>query len=351
MGRQLKLFLSTLMLIMFATVANAALTVHFIDVGQADAMLIRCDGQNMLIDGGNREDSSKVYSFLKSKGVTKLAYVINTHPHEDHVGGIPGALQLCPVNCVYAREYSHDSRVYTNFVNARARRGRQITIPANNTTFKLGGAKVRLFNPSADYGGNTSIVTKVTYGKTSFLFTGDMEDEQEHWLMNTGANLRATVLKVGHHGSRTSTGYVFLRNVMPKYAVISVGKNNSYGHPSSETLSKLRDEGAKVFRTDMQGDITCVSNGKKLTWTTKRNSGATTNSTGASRGYYAGSSHNKASKFGKTVVKAAFIGNSSSNKFHRPGCSYMPQPQNQVAFKSRAEAIKAGYEPCKRCNP
>ena len=180
---------------------------------------------------------------------------------------------------------------------------------------------------------NTSIVLKVSYGDTSFLFTGDAEYEEEQSIMNAGYDISADVLKVGHHGSDTSTSYLWLRTIMPEYAVISVGSGNSYGHPTEEVLSRLRDADTAVFRTDMQGDIIAVSDGKEVTITPSRNAGAKTNETAAEK------------------IDAAYIGNKNSKKFHRPDCHTLPKESNRVFFSSRAEAVNAGYSPCGQCNP
>ena len=245
-------------------------------MGLADAALVLCDGEAMLIDGGNKADSNLIYTYLKKHNITHLDYIIGTHGHEDHIGGIPGALQVATVDTVYCPVTSYNSQAFKNFANAVKNRGKSITVPTVGTTFDLGSATCTILavNPKADDPNNTSIVMRIVYGETSFLFTGDAEREVEQTLLNSGVNLKSDVLKVGHHGSDTSTTYPFLREIMPQYAVISVGTGNTYGHPTEATLSRLRDADVVTFRTDKQGDILCVSDGRTVTFTPSRNANA-----------------------------------------------------------------------------
>ncbi|MBE7063090.1 MAG: MBL fold metallo-hydrolase [Clostridia bacterium] len=246
---------------------DAAFAVHFIDVGQADAALVVCDGKSMLIDGGNAEDSNLIAAYLEKQEISHLDYIICSHAHEDHVGGLSGALSVCTAGAVFAPESEADTRAYRNFKEKTADQGLEIQNPAPGDRLKLGRAGVLFLGPvteDKDDLNNTSVILKVTYGETSFLFTGDAEREEEQDVLDTGMDLSATVLKVGHHGSSTSTSYPFLREVMPEYAVISVGKGNDYGHPHKETLARLRDADAAVYRTDEMGDIVMTSDGKTV---------------------------------------------------------------------------------------
>ena len=248
---------------------QSSFQIQFIDVGQADAALISCDGHYMLIDGGNKADSNVIYAILKRNNITHLDLVVGTHGHEDHIGGLPGAFQYATADKTLCSVTSYSSKAFQNFAAAANSRGGGITVPRVGDTYMLGSARVEILGVNEDSdANNTSIVLRIDYGSTSFLFTGDAEREAEQAILNRGANLSATVLKVGHHGSNSSTTYPFLREIMPKYAVISVGTGNSYGHPTDNTLSRLRDAGAQVFRTDLQGDVFCSSDGRTVTfWT------------------------------------------------------------------------------------
>ena len=315
---------------------GSTLAVHFIDVGQADAALVRCDGQTMLIDGGNVADSSLIAAYLKKLNIDYLDYIVCTHAHEDHVGGLSGALSVAGAGTVYAPETAVESDAYDNFVRKVTEQNLQITHPEHGRVINLGSSSVQFMGPvteATDDVNNTSIVLKVRYGQTSFLFTGDAEYDEELNIVDAGYDLSADVLKVGHHGSDSSTSYIFLRHVMPKYAVISVGKDNNYDHPSAKTLSRLRDEGAEVFRTDLQGDVIATSDGENISFVTERNETAQTNPTEIE------------------ATEGAYIGNINSKKFHKPDCNSLPAEKNRVYFSSREEAVNSQYEPCGNCRP
>ncbi len=311
------------------------LAVHFIDVGQADCALLLCGGASMLIDGGNVEDSSLVVSYLKEQDVSQLDYVVSTHAHEDHVGGLSGALNVCKADVVYSPVTEYDSKAFRDFKKYTEAQGLSLTKPTPGETFHLGDALVEILGPLKDYGedtNNSSIVLKVTYGETSFLFTGDAERGAEADLLDAGYDLRATVLKVGHHGSDSSSSYPFLREVMPTYGVISVGTDNSYGHPTDGALSRLRDAGVTLYRTDMQGHIIATSDGKTVTFETKRAAATPTNPTAQ-----------------ESNEADSYIGNVKSLKLHVPSCPNLPSESNRVYFDSYHAAIEEGYTPCGTC--
>lgn len=255
----------------------SSMEVHFIDVGQADAALVLCDGDSMLIDGGNKGDSDLIYTYLKKLDISYLTYIVATHAHEDHVGGLAGGLNYAEVGTVYSPVTTYESDAFSDFKKYVEKRNAQITVPSVGDRFELGNAVVEILGLNAGNETNdTSIILKVTHGDISFLFTGDAEREAEQTVLNSGCDLSSTVLKVGHHGSANSTTYPFLREIMPAYAVISVGEDNSYGHPTQEALSRLRDAEVKVFRTDLQGDIIAVSDGQNVVINVKKNADADT---------------------------------------------------------------------------
>lgn len=313
--------------------------IRYLDVGQADAALVLCDGQSLLVDGGNVADSSLIVAVLKKLDITHLDYIINSHAHEDHVGGLAGALNACTVGQVMCPVTSYDSKAFSSFTKYTEAQGKGIQIPKPGDTFELGSSTVKILGPVQDYSetNNTSIVLRIDYGQTSFLFTGDMERNAEQDLLEYWGEdeFNATVLKVGHHGSETSTSYTFLRAVMPSYGVISVGKGNSYGHPNEATLSRLRDAEVNVYRTDIQGDIIATSDGETVTFTVSKNELIETNPTIKN----------------SEDTEIEYIGNLNSHKFHLPTCHTLPADKNRTYFNSREEAIGAGYSPCGNCNP
>ena len=314
-------------------VSGEGLTIRYIDVGQADCALLECDGQFMLIDGGNRDDSQLLVSFLEQQGVKELAAVVCSHAHEDHVGGLPAVLAVYPTKAVYAPTKTYSSSIFDKFVYYTDQQGLEITIPAPGDRFSLGQAVVTVLGPVKSYAetNDTSIVLRVTYGETNFLFTGDMETEAENDMLDYWegkVDWKADVLKVGHHCSNTSTGYRFLNEVNPVYGVISVGKGNDYGHPHKEPMSRLRQAGVTILRTDELGTIQAISDGKEVTFTWQNQSAAPENAEAAPQ---------------------VFIGNRNSKVFHAPDCKNLPSEKNAVQFSAYQEAIDAGFTPCGSC--
>jgi competence protein ComEC len=316
---------------------EAPFEMHFIDVGQALSVLVECDGQYMLYDGGNVDDGSLIVSYLQSQGVEQLEYVFCSHAHEDHVGGLAAALAYFPAYHVYSPVTEASTKCFKDFVKYTQQQGLQVEVPAVGTTWPLGGATVTMVGPVAQYSdtNDTSIVLRIEYGSTSFLLTGDMEKTAETDLVNSGVNLRADVLQVGHHGSSTSTGYLFLNAVLPEMGVISCGTGNKYGHPHEETLSILRDAKVDVYRTDLQGTITIGSDGQNFTVGTEH--------------FVPDSQLNPTDPSASSTAQQAYIGNVNSKKFHLPTCANLPAEKNQVPFSSYDEAIAAGYTPCASC--
>ena len=324
------------------------LTVTWLDVGQGDAAVIQCGGQSMLIDGGKPEKSSYIYAWLQQHGLSYLDVIVATHVDADHIGGLSGALNYASVGTAYCPETTGTTETFQSFVKYLAQRGKQITVPTADETFALGGAQIQILGPlhRAEDSNDNSIVLKVSFGATSFLFTGDAERAEEQDLLNSGVNLQSTVLKVGHHGSDTSTSYPFLRAVAPQYAVISVGAGNSYGHPTEAVLSRLRDAGVTTFRTDMQGEITAVSDGQTINFSTEKNAVAI-----ASANAGGGNADGAA---GAGTTAGSYVLNTNSHKFHLPSCSSVEtiSPKNRKDVnESREQIISEGYAPCKRCNP
>ena len=316
---------------------DAAFQMHFIDVGQALSVLVECDGQFMLYDGGNVDDGSLVVSYLQNQGVEQLEYVFCSHAHEDHVGGLAAALAYFPACHVYSSVMEASTKCFNDFVKYTQQQGLQLEVPSVGTVWPLGSATVTLLGPVTQYSetNNTSLVLRIDYGNTSYLLTGDMEKTAETDLVNSGANLKADVLQVGHHGSSTSTGYLFLNAVLPEMGVISCGTGNKYGHPHEETLSILRDAKVDVYRTDLQGTITIGSDGQNYTVATEH--------------FATDAELNPTDPAASSTAQQAYIGNVNSKKFHLPSCANLPAEKNQILFSSYDEAVAAGYSPCSSC--
>lgn len=245
------------------------LKVHFIDVGQADSILIECDNEFMLVDGGNNDDKDNIIDYLKKQGVERLKYVVATHPHEDHIGGLDNVIRAFDVKKIFAPYVEHTSKTYYNLLEAVALKNLKMKQPEVDSQVSLGRSTITFLAPNKDYGtdlNNWSIGLKVTNGVHTFIMCGDAEAEAEADIIEAVHGLKADVLKLGHHGSSTSSSDAFLDAVNPEYGVISCGTGNSYGHPHKETLDKLDARNIKYFRTDQKGTIVAVSDGEVITW-------------------------------------------------------------------------------------
>lgn len=248
---------------------ESTFAIHFFDVGEGDSTLVECDGHYMLIDGGNPGTSSFLYSYLENHEIKHLDYMVCTHAHEDHVGGLAGALNYATVGTVYAPIIEYDTRAFQSFVKYVHKQGKSITIPKAGDMVSLGNARVEIIGPvdvsmAADNENNSSIVLRIIYGDTSFLITGDAEAEEEESILDAGYDVKSTVLRIGHHGSSTSTSDAFIKAVKPDCCVISVGAGNQYGHPHDDVLDRISKYNATVYRTDRDGEIKCISDGKTV---------------------------------------------------------------------------------------
>ncbi|AHF07063.1 ComEC/Rec2 family competence protein [Desulfitobacterium metallireducens] len=253
------------------------LRVSYIDVGQGDSILIQIpNGKNVLIDAGENDQGDKVVSYIRSQGVKRLDLTIWTHPHSDHIGGADAVTKAFDIGQIVMPKQTSSTQSFRSLLTAISQKGLKITEAKAGLKLDLGSeVKAEMLAPNStqyeevnDY----SAVLRLTYGQTAFLFTGDAQSESEQEMMNAGYDLRADVLKVGHHGSRTSTSAAFLARVQPEYAVISVGNDNDYGHPTVNTLTRLQKAGVSLYRTDESGTVVAESDGKNITFTVGRTS-------------------------------------------------------------------------------
>ncbi len=250
--------------------AEGTAEVHFIDVGQGDSELIRTKNKTALIDCGERDQYNEVISYIENLGIKRLDYVIVSHPHSDHMGGMSYILDKFDIGLVIMpnvrKELTPTSNAYKRLLEAISENDIAAEFAEAGTSYPLDEGEITLLSPVEDYDdlNNYSVTVKFCYGEDSFLFTGDIEKEAENDILESGADVSADVLKAAHHGSSTSTCREFLQAVDPKYAVIEVGEGNDYGHPHKETLKRLEKADILIYRTDILGSIVFVSDGSGL---------------------------------------------------------------------------------------
>lgn len=240
------------------------LNVYYFDVGQADAILLENNNKYMMIDAGNNADGELLVNYMKNLGVTSLEYLIATHAHEDHIGGLDNVINSFEIEKFYMPDVITTTKTFEDVITALENKQVAFETPKIGDIFVFGGVKFEVLHLSDDDSdlNDTSIVVRALYGNNSFLFMGDATNNVEKNILNS--NIDSDVLKVGHHGSRYSSSVNFLDKVTPEYAIISVGEENSYNHPHSPTLTKLSDVGAKTYRTDKDGTIVVSSDGDNI---------------------------------------------------------------------------------------
>lgn len=348
---------------------NSEMEVHFIDVGQGDATLIKADGHYMLIDAGDNSKGTTVQMYLQKQGVTKLDYLILTHTDADHIGGADVIVTKFDIDTVFMGDFKKDNKTYEELINAFQYKAMNYSVPKVGEQYTLGNALFTIVAPNKTYStpNNSSIALLLKNGDNTFLFTGDCEEEAEKDILANGINIDCDVYHLGHHGSRTASTQEFLNAMTPVFGVISCEEGNSYGHPHAEPLNNLRTMGVQLFRTDEQGSVIAYSDGKEIKW-----------NCAPSETWQAGESIKSSvseqtpqvqEPIQETVITEPqkevvvepvievqeneyVIGNKNSKVFHRPSCSRLPKEKNRVIFNSREEALAAGFDnPCDNCNP
>lgn len=348
----------------------APMEVHFIDVGQGDATLIKCGDSAMLIDAGENDKGTLVQNYLRKQGVKSLDYLIITHPDSDHSGGADVIITKYDIDTIIYPNYTKDTATWRDVVKAMDYKNYKVTEPVIGDTYKLGDAEFTIIAPNSDdYGDNAndySVGIILRHGNKKFIFTGDAEEAAEKDIVKNRIDIKADVLQVGHHGSKTASTAEFLETVDPEYAVISCGQDNSYGHPHAATMNSLRSMSVKVFRTDEQGSLVATSDGKKITWNaapsdtwkageptgSSANNNSVTSSSSASNKQESTPAVEEPKKDTQQDTKTiTYVLNTKTKKFHKPSCSYLPTTNRKDTNKSRDEIIAQGYDPCKKCNP
>lgn len=305
---------------------------HFIDVGQGDCTLIQSGDINILIDAGTTESGNTIYNYLKNHKIKHLNYFIGTHPHEDHLGGAASILSLIDVEKVFLNSDTSSAYFFERFVDTLIERNITPLRPDMDCIYEIGPFRIRFLSPKNDFGNanDNSLITMIEFGDIKALFMGDAERSVESELIQSGKNISADILKVGHHGSRYASSAEFLNAVHPGVAVIQCGKDNSYGHPHEEAVNRLTSAGASVLRTDYEGSIVLATDGKTIQKTT-------------------GETYEKPDASDK--ISLIYIGNLKSKVFHTESCPNLPNDKNRTEFSVREDAVNSGYKPCGNCKP
>lgn len=348
---------------------SSTMEVHFIDVGQGDTTLIKCDDQAMLIDAGDDSKGTAIQNYLQKQGVTKLDYIILTHPDADHIGGAPVVITKFDIDTVFMSNYEKDNKSYMKLIQALDNKLLKWTTPKVGDTYSLGNASFTVIAPNGEYSdpNNSSVGIILKNGENKFLFTGDAEEEAEFDSVDNGIDISADVYQVGHHGSKTASSEKLLAAVKPEYAVLSCAEGNKYGHPHSKTLNSLRAMGVKVFRTDEQGSIIATSDGTNITWNCAPSetwqAGESTESAKVEESAKVAESANNKSEVVAAVpaqeeTVAAPAPSSTDDIivhitktgecYHNAGCGSLSRSDMEVTLE---KAKAKGLRPCERCDP
>lgn len=311
------------------------LSVHILDVGQADSIFVRFpNNETMLVDGGNAENASDIISFLKEQNVEKLDYIIGTHPHADHIGGLPEIIEKIGSNRIYMPDIAHNTDTFERMLVAIKNAGNKITVAKSGVTITRGNVNgldfcAEIIAPCEekyeelnDY----SAVIMLTYGDRKVLLMGDAETVSENLITH---NVKSDVIKIGHHGSATSTGDSFLEKVSPEFALISVGKDNSYELPKQVILDKLVRQGCNIYRTDRNGTLTVITDGNLL---------------------YVSPDSFEITTESSSDDNTIFYIPKTGNKYHYRDCKGLAQSK-QITEITLADARAQNRVPCKICNP
>lgn len=329
-----------------------------LDVHQGLALLFKADGEYMLYDGGGRSRSSYVVSYLKQHGVTDLKYMTASHYDEDHIAGLVGVLHTTKTKAILCPDYETDSKIYQSFVTSSAASGAEIINPSAGDSFLLGNAIIEVVGAdnNAEQENDRSIAIKVTYGNCKVLVTGDAQEAEEAEILRNGYDIDSDVYIAGHHGSQYSSGTNFLNAVTPSYTFFSCGEGNSYGHPTIEAITRVKNTGSQISRSDKQKEVTLYSNGESY-WFSKEPSDDWTPGTAEETGVKKSQEMIETSQESPVESASAttkYVLNYNSMKFHYPDCTAVKKiSENNYgeSDKNRNELINEGFSPCGICHP
>ncbi|MCD7842066.1 MAG: MBL fold metallo-hydrolase [Lachnospiraceae bacterium] len=367
---------------------EASFEIHILDVGQGLSVLVEADGYFMLYDGGGREYSSYVVAYLKENGIDTLSYLAASHYDEDHISGLVGVLNTTAVEIALTPDYAADSDIYQSFCSMLESSSAAEIHPAAGGTYPLGSAVIQILSPAAytyEDENDNSIAIRIEYGDFSCILTGDAGEAAEADMIASGCTLDSDLYVAGHHGSSSSSSEAFVSAVSPDYVVISAGAGNSYGHPTERTLSTIKQSGAGLYRTDVQGEIICYTDGTSFWFNTAAcdnwQSGTELSlelgtssdtlsgyseetlsdtlsgfseetSSDTSSGGSAGTAEESGNEEDSAIME--YVLNTRSMKFHYPDCqsvSLMSEANKETATADRETLIEEGYSPCGNCNP
>jgi beta-lactamase superfamily II metal-dependent hydrolase len=333
------------------------LQVHFIDVGQGDSILVVQNNEAMLIDAGENEKGREVVDYCEKQGISEIKYLVATHAHEDHIGGMDDVIENLEVDNIILTKSDYSTITYEEVITAAKEKNVNEIYPKVGNSINLGNATIMVVAPNRDdYSeeNNNSIILKITYGNVSYLFCGDAEIESEYDMAENGIDISADVIKIGHHGSDTSTSQMLLNTVSPRYAVISVGKDNSYGHPTSQILNRLKEYGIKYFRTDEEGTIVSITDGENIAWNVKETNELDTSDKSDATNELDTTGESETKNELDTSDICEYVLNNNTKKFHKPQCNVVDDisDKNRENYSGdRDSLIEKGYAPCKICNP
>lgn len=328
------------------TVENGEYTtsITMLDVGQGLSILIESDGEYLLYDGGGRNYSSYVVAYLQQHGINELKYMFTSHYDEDHINGLIGVMNTTKIGLVVRPDYTHNSKLYQSYLNMLNQNGAPSEFPKVGDTYQLGNATITVISPKeyGDDANENSIAINVSDGNFNCVITGDAEVESEEIMVASRNLVDCDLYVVGHHGSSSSSSKSFINTIRPEYAFISVGKGNSYGHPTQKTMDTLTSNSIQVFRSDIQDEVTCYTNGSNY-WFNKE----------PCNDYGTGNNVDKSESTAHVEAKM-YVLNTNSNKFHYPNCSSvekMSEKNKSVVTDTRNNLINRGYSPCGICKP